>query len=131
MQQWRYYLRMNTIKSIRERLGITQSTLAEGMGCTQGNVGHYEHGQTVPPDAAKRLITYAKTLGHDITYDDIYGAPAPASTAQEAIKTVAQEAIATVDLEATDQERREKERREAERREAERRASPNEGKTHE
>ena len=66
---------MSTVKSIREKLGVTQTALAVGMGCTQGNVGHYERGQTVPPDAAKRLIIYAKTLGHVITFDDIYGAP--------------------------------------------------------
>lgn len=66
---------MSAIKTIRERLGVTQAVLADGMGCTQGNVGHYERGQTVPPDAAKRLIAYAATLGHIVTYDDIYGSP--------------------------------------------------------
>jgi putative transcriptional regulator len=66
---------MSTIKTIRERLGLTQAALAEGMGCTQGNVGHYEKGQTVPPDAAKRLITFARTLGHEVSYEDIYGSP--------------------------------------------------------
>lgn len=83
---------MNTIKSIRERLGVTQTQLAGGMGCTQGNVGHYERGQTVPPDAAKRLIDYAATLGHLITFNDIYmpkPAPALANTAQAATETVA------------------------------------------
>lgn len=64
---------MNSIKAIRDLLGITQTALAEAMGCTQGNVGHYERGQTVPPEAAKRLIAYAKSLGHDITFDHIYG----------------------------------------------------------
>lgn len=64
---------MNNVKAIRDLLGITQTTLAEGMGCTQGNVGHYERGQTVPPEAAKRLIAYARSLGHDITFDHIYG----------------------------------------------------------
>jgi len=64
---------MNNIKSIRERLGVTQAVMAAGMGCTQGNVGHYEKGQTVPPDAAKRLIEYAASLGHTITFDSIYG----------------------------------------------------------
>lgn len=67
---------MNNIKAIRDRLALTQAALAEGMGCTQGNVGHYEVGQTVPPHAAKRLIAFAKTLGHAITFDDIYGQPA-------------------------------------------------------
>ena len=75
---------MSTVKSIREKLGVTQTALAVGMGCTQGNVGHYERGQTVPPDAAKRLIIYAKTLGHVITFDDIYGALTDAATGTEA-----------------------------------------------
>jgi putative transcriptional regulator len=64
---------MSNIKSIRERLKLTQSALAEGMGCTQGNVGHYEKGQTVPPDAARRLIEFAHGMGHTVTFEDIYG----------------------------------------------------------
>ena len=75
---------MNTIKAIRTRLGLTQSALAEGIGCTQGNVGHYENkGQTVPPEVARRLIAFAATLGVQLSYEDIYGpvtaqaAPAP------------------------------------------------------
>lgn len=64
---------MNTIKSIRDRLGLTQQALADGMGCTQGNVGHYERGQTVPPDAASRLIEFAGSKGLRISFDHIYG----------------------------------------------------------
>ena len=75
---------MNTIKPIRELLGITQSALAEAIGCTQGNVGHYEKGQTVPPDMAKRLTVFCKTRGIDITLDQIYGmAPLPAFPASQ------------------------------------------------
>jgi|GEM_PF-567267 len=70
---------ISSIRVIRERLGVTQTALADGMGCTQGNVGHYERGQTIPPDAAKRLIVYAADLGHLVTYEEIYG---PAITAQ-------------------------------------------------
>ena len=33
---------MHNLKFIRERLCVTQQVLAEGIGCTQGNVGHYE-----------------------------------------------------------------------------------------
>ena len=76
---------MNNIKAIRDRLGLTQAALAEGMDCTQGNVGHYERGQTVSPDAAKRLISFAKTLGHDVTFDDIYSQP----ETQELVPTTA------------------------------------------
>jgi putative transcriptional regulator len=68
---------MNPVKAIRERLGLTQSALAAAMGCTQGNVGHYERGQTVPPDAAKKLIALAKAKGETVTYEDIYGTPEP------------------------------------------------------
>ena len=85
---------MNTIKSIRERLGVTQTALAAGMGCTQGNVGHYERGQTVPPDAAKRLIDYAGSLGVVISFNDIYMpelAQAHANPAQVATENVAQQ----------------------------------------
>lgn len=63
---------MNTIKSIRERFGVTQAALAQGMGCTQANVSFYENGQTVPPEAANRLIAYALALGYEITFNDIY-----------------------------------------------------------
>ena len=69
---------MNTIKSIRERLGVTQAARAEGIGCTQGNVGHYERGQTVPPEMARRLIDFARAHGHAISFDDVYG-PIPAT----------------------------------------------------
>jgi len=78
---------MSTIKAIRERLGVTQSAMAEGIGCTQGNIWHYEQGQTVPPDAAKKLIVYAKTLGHDVSFEDIYGAPEVAETGQQPTAT--------------------------------------------
>lgn len=67
---------MSAIKLIRDRLGLTQTAFAEGIGCTQGNVGHYENkGQTVPPDMAKRIISFASTMGHAVSYEDIYGAP--------------------------------------------------------
>jgi len=66
---------MSTIKAIRDRLELTQAALAEALGCTQGNVGHYERGQTVPPEMAKKLIAFAAGRGHHVTYEDIYGAP--------------------------------------------------------
>jgi len=66
---------MSTIKAIRDRLELTQAALAEALGCTQGNVGHYERGQTVPPEMAKKLIAFAAGRGHRVTYDNIYGPP--------------------------------------------------------
>lgn len=73
---------MNNIRQIRGRLGVTQAVLASVLKVSQGNVSNYEQGQTVPPDVAGRLITYANSLGHPITYDDVYGSPAPASEPQ-------------------------------------------------
>lgn len=65
---------MNRFRNIRLRLGVTQAEMARGLGCTQGNVGHYEaRGQTVPPDVAKSLIVYARARGHVVTFDEIYG----------------------------------------------------------
>lgn len=65
---------MSNIRNIRDRMQLTQAALAEGIGCTQGNVAHYENkGQTVPPDVAKELIRFAATKGHTVTFEDIYG----------------------------------------------------------
>lgn len=68
---------MNKIKSIRMRLGVTQSSFAEGINMTQGNVSHYEKGQTVPPEVAARVIGFAKTLGVSLSFNDIYESPQP------------------------------------------------------
>lgn len=66
---------MNSIKAIRERLGVTQAELAKGMDCSQSNISFYEKGQTVPPAAAKALIAFAGTKGVAVSYDDIYAEP--------------------------------------------------------
>lgn len=81
---------MNPIKSIRIRLGVTQAALADGIGCTQGNIGHYENkGQTVPPGVAKRLIEFATARGVSLSYEDIYGQALP-NSGQTATQNVAQ-----------------------------------------
>lgn len=64
---------MHHLKTIRERLGITQQAMADGLGCTQGNVGHYERGQTLPPVMAKKLIDFCASRGLTITFDHVYG----------------------------------------------------------
>lgn len=63
---------MSTIQIIRKRLGLTQAALASGIGVTQGNISHYERGQTIPPEVASRLIRYAEPLGVVLSFDDIY-----------------------------------------------------------
>lgn len=64
---------MSRIKEIRERLEMTQSDFAEALGCTQGNIGHYERGQTMPPERAERLIVFAARKSLKLTLDQVYG----------------------------------------------------------
>ncbi len=64
----------NGIKRIRLCMGMTQQAFAHMLGCTQGNIGHYEtRDQMVPPDVAKKLISEAAIRGSRVTYEDIYG----------------------------------------------------------
>lgn len=60
---------------------MSQAELAGALGMTQGNVSFYENGQTIPPDVGAKIIEYARSRGHVITFDDLY-APLiqPAST---------------------------------------------------
>lgn len=74
---------MSSILTIRKRLGATQTELAEALSVTQGNVSFYEKGQTIPPAVAGKLIEFAKSRGHTISYDDIYGR-APSAEAEKA-----------------------------------------------
>lgn len=76
---------MHNLKTIRERLGVTQQALADGIGCTQGNVGHYERGQTLPPDMAQKVIAFAGKSGLAITFDHIYGAAKLPARKQKAV----------------------------------------------
>lgn len=69
---------MSPILEIRERLRVTQTELGEVLGCTQGNIGHYERGQLLRPDRAGKLIEFAASKGLKLTMDQIYGrAPLP------------------------------------------------------
>jgi putative transcriptional regulator len=64
----------NGIKRIRLCLGMTQQQFADMLGCTQGNIGHYEtRDQMVPPETAKKLIAEAAKRGSVVSYEDIYG----------------------------------------------------------
>jgi putative transcriptional regulator len=65
---------VNKIKLLRAKLGLTQKAMACGLGCSQGNLSHYEsRNQTVPPYMADRMIAFAQTKGIRIGFDDIYG----------------------------------------------------------
>lgn len=64
----------NGIKRIRLCMGMTQQAFADMLGCSQGNIAHYEiREQTVPPEVAKKIIQEASVRGSRVTYEDIYG----------------------------------------------------------
>jgi putative transcriptional regulator len=70
---------MHRFRAIRLKLGVSQLSVAQALGCAQSNVSYYERGQTIPPDVARKLIDYAVGLGMPLTFDLIYGdAPLPA-----------------------------------------------------
>lgn len=72
---------MANLKSIRERLGLSQSELGNIMGCVQGNITAYEREEKprpIPQRRAALLIASAKKRGLHITFDHVYGdAPLP------------------------------------------------------
>ena len=67
-----FYMR-NNIKLIRDRLGLSQAAFAVGIDVSQGNVSHYEmQRQDVPPDVARRVISFANSKGHSVSFNDVY-----------------------------------------------------------
>jgi putative transcriptional regulator len=70
---------MNSFRSIRQRLGLSQAAIADALGVTQSNVSFYENEarpQTVPPAVASKLIELARSRGLAIGFDHVYGAAA-------------------------------------------------------
>jgi putative transcriptional regulator len=71
---------MSIFKVIREELlDVSQGELGLALECSQGNVSLLDKGQTLMPDMAKKLISFAKQKGVVLTMDQVYGvAPLPA-----------------------------------------------------
>lgn len=75
----------NNLKSIRERLGISQAKLAALIGVSQGNISHCEQQlQEVSPEMARKIVSAAKDLGQEVTFDDIYSVGASPDDKQKA-----------------------------------------------
>lgn len=70
---------MNNVKTIREFFGLSQKSLGVAIGCTQGNIGHYETGESnLPTGRAIKIKTYAAKRGLNLSLDQIHGmAPLP------------------------------------------------------
>ena len=73
------------IRKLRHEQSLTLDDLAAQAGISASHLSRLERGQTLPPEAAKRLIGFAATRGLELTLDQIYGlqpldsgaAPAP------------------------------------------------------
>lgn len=63
----------NNLKSIRERLGVSQAKMAALLGMSQGNISHCEKQiQEVSPDMARKIVSVSRDLGVEVSFDDIY-----------------------------------------------------------
>lgn len=70
---------MSSMKTIREKAGVTQAVLAQMIGLTQSAIAHYESGRRKPPlDECRRIVAALNTSGADVTLDDVF--PPAAST---------------------------------------------------
>lgn len=75
----------NNLKSIRERLGLSQAALASELGVSQGNISQCEKQvQEVSPDLARKIVAVGSRLGVEVTFDDIYATGLARETPDEA-----------------------------------------------
>lgn len=64
---------MSSMKSIREKAGMTQAELAEAVGLTQGAIAHYEGGRRKPGlDECRRIVDALNKHGLSVTLDDLF-----------------------------------------------------------
>ena len=65
---------MNFQEFIRSK-GITQTQLAEAMGCGRANISLWATGEVFPtPKSINNMVDGFATAGVTVTYDDIYAA---------------------------------------------------------
>lgn len=64
---------MTNLRTIRESLNVSQTALAEMVGCTQGSIGHYESGRRNPDLKMCRILVQAlNRLGAKVRLDDVF-----------------------------------------------------------
>jgi len=73
---------MSNIKSIRERMSITQSVLAATVGVTQGAIAHYENDRRKPGlEESRRIVLALNEFGANTTLDEVFPPDSSATTA--------------------------------------------------
>lgn len=64
---------MSNIKSIRERLRMTQAALAGEVGVTQGAIAHYENDRRKPGlDECRSIVAAFNRKGAAVTLDEVF-----------------------------------------------------------
>ena len=64
---------MSNMKTIREKVGVTQASLAKTVGLTQGAIAHYENERRKPGlDECRRIVDALNSKGAAVTLDDVF-----------------------------------------------------------
>ncbi|MDR5618316.1 helix-turn-helix transcriptional regulator [Arsenophonus sp.] len=64
---------MNNLSKYRKELGLTQTNLANVLGCTKGNISHYEHGRRKADlESCRKLVYFFNKNGLKVTIDDLF-----------------------------------------------------------
>ncbi|EHM9266713.1 helix-turn-helix transcriptional regulator [Salmonella enterica] len=64
---------MNNLKKLRKEAGISQASLADALGVSQGAIAHYEKGiRKLNVESAKKVIEALNTHGVSCTFEDVF-----------------------------------------------------------
>ena len=64
---------MSNMKTIREKVGVTQAALAKTVGLTQGAIAHYENDRRKPGlEECRRIVDALNSSGAAVTLDDVF-----------------------------------------------------------
>lgn len=64
---------MSNMKTIREKVGVTQAELAKAVGLTQGAIAHYENDRRKPGlEECRRIVAALNAFGASATLDDAF-----------------------------------------------------------
>lgn len=76
---------MSNLKTIRERVGLTQSALADAVGLTQGAIAHYENDRRQPGLVeCRKILAALNARGAKVTLDEVFPIPSAAKQSAEA-----------------------------------------------
>jgi putative transcriptional regulator len=69
---------MSNLKHVRQKVGLTQSSLAASVALTQSAIAHYENGRRSPGLGECRRIVFALNLvGAKVSLDEVFPPESP------------------------------------------------------